>query len=99
MYCLSDNSIYSKLANLISYRLIAKRVSLSRLSITAFFPHEVTSSDHHLKLQPPSSTMVQAESSKTAERNGLRAVTAGAPVDYELPWSVPFPMDVAETPS
>ncbi|KAJ5873563.1 Replication factor C subunit 4 [Penicillium subrubescens] len=30
--------------------------------------------------------MVQAESSKTAERNGLRAVTAGAPVDYELPW-------------
>lgn len=43
--------------------------------------------------------MVQAESSKTAERNGLRAVTAGAPADYELPWSVPFSMDVAGTPS
>jgi hypothetical protein len=43
--------------------------------------------------------MVQAESSKTAERNGLRAVTAGAPADYELPWSVPFSMDVAKTTS
>lgn len=31
--------------------------------------------------------MVQAESSSTAAaRNGLRANTAGAPPDYELPW-------------
>jgi hypothetical protein len=31
-------------------------------------------------------TMVQAESSSTASRNGARANTAGAAVDYELPW-------------
>lgn len=30
--------------------------------------------------------MVQAESSASASRNSLRAVTAGAPPDYELPW-------------
>lgn len=29
--------------------------------------------------------MVQAESS-TASRNGAKPNTAGAPVDYELPW-------------
>ena len=33
--------------------------------------------------------MVQAESSTSASRNGLKAVTAGAPPDYELPWYVP----------
>lgn len=42
-------------------------------------------------INPTTSAMVQAESSKTAERNGLRAVTAGTPADYELPWSVLFP--------
>ncbi|GKZ27948.1 replication factor C subunit 4 [Aspergillus brasiliensis] len=30
--------------------------------------------------------MVQAESSASASRNGLKAHTAGAPPDYELPW-------------
>ncbi|KAG2025933.1 hypothetical protein GB937_002075 [Aspergillus fischeri] len=30
--------------------------------------------------------MVQAESSASASRNSLKAVTAGAPPDYELPW-------------
>lgn len=30
--------------------------------------------------------MVQAESSSDAARSGLRACTAGAPPDYELPW-------------
>jgi hypothetical protein len=32
--------------------------------------------------------MVQAESSASASRNSLKAVTAGAPPDYELPWFV-----------
>lgn len=32
--------------------------------------------------------MVQAESSASASRNGLKAHTAGAPPDYELPWYV-----------
>jgi hypothetical protein len=32
--------------------------------------------------------MVQAESSAAAARNGLKANTAGAPPDYELPWCV-----------
>lgn len=30
--------------------------------------------------------MVQAESSSSAARNALKANTAGAPPDYELPW-------------
>ncbi|GMF76044.1 unnamed protein product [Aspergillus oryzae] len=30
--------------------------------------------------------MVQAESSSSAARVGLKPVTAGAPSDYELPW-------------
>lgn len=32
--------------------------------------------------------MVQAESSSSAARNGVKASTAGAPTDYELPWLV-----------
>lgn len=35
--------------------------------------------------------MTQAESSSAA-RNGAKAVTAGAPVDYELPWLGYIPM-------
>lgn len=31
--------------------------------------------------------MVQAESSSSAARNAIKASTAGAPADYELPWS------------
>ncbi|KAH1512899.1 replication factor C subunit 4 [Aspergillus fumigatus] len=34
--------------------------------------------------------MVQAESSASASRNSLRAVTAGAPPDYELPWVLKY---------
>ena len=30
--------------------------------------------------------MTQAESSASAARNALKANTAGAPPDYELPW-------------
>jgi hypothetical protein len=52
------------------------RVLLSRLPFTALLHFEIT------KLL----TMVQAESSSTASRNGARANTAGAAVDYELPW-------------
>lgn len=35
--------------------------------------------------------MVQAESSSSAARNGVKASTAGAPAGYELPWSVSIP--------
>lgn len=35
--------------------------------------------------------MAKAESSASAAKNGLKAVTAGAPPDYELPWCVPQP--------
>lgn len=46
--------------------------------------------------------MVQAESSSSAARNGVKASTAGAPAGYELPWSVlylAFPLQELELTS
>jgi hypothetical protein len=58
-----------------------KRLSATRF---LFFPFRVPLD----RLSLPQTTMVQAESSSSAARNGVKASTAGAPADYELPWSV-----------
>lgn len=43
--------------------------------------------------------MVQAESSSRAERSALKASTAGAPADYELPWLASYQNEMRDLPA
>lgn len=84
-FLLTSLSALDPIAGILSiYPLLLRRVGLSRLP--ELFIFSLLHTKITTQLQSLITTMVQAESSTKAARNGLQPVTAGAPQDYELPW-------------